>query len=165
MMKRLFAVWHARNLEFVRDRSTLLFTLVVPIALVVGMSIVFGGPERPLFKVTRRAGSDATVLNKTEVDIILAALDQAFAVHRVKGDLRIIDPRDNAQIGAINVGKTRISLRRFEIAEIEGIFVEPVNPATTGETGEEDSGVSLKRYIDQNDLFTISVQRFFDHLS
>jgi len=50
-MQRLLAVWHARNLEFVRDRSTLLFTLVVPIALVVGMSIVFGGPERPLFKV------------------------------------------------------------------------------------------------------------------
>ena len=51
MIKRLLAVWHARNLEFVRDRSTLIFTLVLPIALVIGMSFVFGGPERPLFKV------------------------------------------------------------------------------------------------------------------
>jgi len=51
MMKRLLAVWHARNLEFVRDRSTLLFTLLMPVMLIVGMSFVFGGPERPLFKV------------------------------------------------------------------------------------------------------------------
>jgi ABC-2 type transport system permease protein len=51
MMKRVLAVWHARNLEFVRDRSTLIFTLLLPIMLIVGMGFVFGGPERPLFKV------------------------------------------------------------------------------------------------------------------
>lgn len=51
MIQRLAAVWHARNLEFVRDRATLIFTLVLPIALVVGMSFVFGGKARPLFKV------------------------------------------------------------------------------------------------------------------
>lgn len=51
MMRRLLAVWHARNLEFVRDRSTLIFTIVLPIALVVGMSFVFGGKERAIFKV------------------------------------------------------------------------------------------------------------------
>jgi ABC-2 type transport system permease protein len=51
MMRRLFAVWHARNLEFVRDRATLIFTLLLPLSLVVGMGFVFGGPARPLFKV------------------------------------------------------------------------------------------------------------------
>lgn len=51
MMRRLFAVWHGRNLEFLRDRGTLIFTLLLPIMLVVGMSFVFGGPPRPLFKV------------------------------------------------------------------------------------------------------------------
>jgi ABC-2 type transport system permease protein len=51
VIKRLLSVWHARNLEFVRDRATLFFTLVLPIAVIVGMSFVFGGPERPLFKV------------------------------------------------------------------------------------------------------------------
>ncbi len=51
MIRRLLTVWHARNLEFVRDRSTLLFTLLLPLMLVVGMSFVFGGPERALFKV------------------------------------------------------------------------------------------------------------------
>jgi ABC-2 type transport system permease protein len=51
MIKRLLTVWHARNLEFVRDRGTLIFTLLLPLMLIVGMSFVFGGPERPLFKV------------------------------------------------------------------------------------------------------------------
>jgi ABC-2 type transport system permease protein len=49
--KRLAAVWHARNLEFVRDRPTMIFTLLLPIMLVVGMGFVFGGKERPLFKI------------------------------------------------------------------------------------------------------------------
>ena len=51
MMRRLLAVLHARNLEFLRDRGTLIFTLLLPVMLVIGMGFVFGGPERPLFKV------------------------------------------------------------------------------------------------------------------
>jgi ABC-2 type transport system permease protein len=51
VIRRLLAVWHARNLEFVRDRATLIFTLLLPISLIVGMGFVFGGPPRPLFKV------------------------------------------------------------------------------------------------------------------
>jgi ABC transporter DrrB family efflux protein len=49
--QRLRAVWHARNLEFVRDRSTLLFTLLLPLMLVVAMGFMFGGKDRPLFKI------------------------------------------------------------------------------------------------------------------
>jgi ABC-2 type transport system permease protein len=51
VIRRLLAVLHARNLEFLRDRGTLLFTLLLPIMLVIGMGFVFGGPQRPLFKV------------------------------------------------------------------------------------------------------------------
>ncbi len=51
MMKRLFAIWHARNLEFLRDRPTLLFTLLLPLGVVIGMGLIFGGPPRPLFTV------------------------------------------------------------------------------------------------------------------
>jgi ABC-2 type transport system permease protein len=51
VIRRLLAVWHARNLEFVRDRATLIFTLLLPISLIIGMGFVFGGPQRPLFKV------------------------------------------------------------------------------------------------------------------
>jgi ABC-2 type transport system permease protein len=51
VIARLLSVLHARNLEFLRDRSTLIFTLLLPVALVIGMGFVFSGPERPLFKV------------------------------------------------------------------------------------------------------------------
>jgi ABC-2 type transport system permease protein len=51
VIRRLLSVLHARNLEFLRDRSTLIFTLLLPVALVIGMGFVFSGPERPLFKV------------------------------------------------------------------------------------------------------------------
>jgi ABC-2 type transport system permease protein len=60
VIKRLATVWHARNLEFVRDRSTMFFTLLLPIVLVIGMGFVFGGKERPLFKV----GVLATAIDK-----------------------------------------------------------------------------------------------------
>jgi len=60
VIERLLAVWHARNLEFVRDRRTMIFSLLMPIALVVGMSFIFGGKERPFFKV----GVIATVIDK-----------------------------------------------------------------------------------------------------
>ena len=51
MIRRMLAVWHARNLEFLRDRPTLLFTLLLPLGLVIGMGFIFGGPPRPLFTV------------------------------------------------------------------------------------------------------------------
>jgi ABC-type multidrug transport system permease subunit len=86
MMQRLLAVWHARNLEFVRDRSTLLFTLVLPIALVVGMGIVFGGPERPLFKVgvvtTHLAQEKDPFLHERYVEF-LPVTDRADAIRKV----------------------------------------------------------------------------------
>src|SRR5688500_11069378 len=51
MLGRLLAVGDARNPGFVRDRGSLIFSIVLPVALVIGLSFVFGGAERPLFKV------------------------------------------------------------------------------------------------------------------
>jgi len=48
---RLLAIWHARNLEFLRDRSTLVFNFLFPLALVVAFAVIFGGQPRALFKV------------------------------------------------------------------------------------------------------------------
>jgi ABC-type multidrug transport system permease subunit len=50
MIARMLSVLHARNLEFLRDRGTLLFTLMLPVMVVIAMSFVFG-TERPMFKV------------------------------------------------------------------------------------------------------------------
>ena len=101
-------------------------------------------------RLIRRTGDDALVLERNEVDIILALLDRVLTVRRVKGELRIIDPQ-NRQIGTLNIGKARISLRSLEIPEIENIYIEPVNPPA----GEQEHGIPIKRYIDQNNLYTI----------
>ena len=86
MMKRLLAVWHARNLEFVRDRGTLIFTIVLPIALVVAMSFVFGGSDRPLFKVgvltQSLAAEHHPFLQERFVEFV-AMPAEADAIHKV----------------------------------------------------------------------------------
>lgn len=86
MMRRLFSIWHARNLEFVRDRGTLIFTILLPIALVVGMSFVFGGKERAVFKVgvltqSLRSQSDP-FLKERYIDFV-AEPAEADAVRKV----------------------------------------------------------------------------------
>ncbi len=60
-LRRLFAVWHARNLEFLRDRSTLIFNFLFPLALVIAFALIFGGQPRPLFKVDVIAPPGATL--------------------------------------------------------------------------------------------------------
>jgi ABC-type multidrug transport system permease subunit len=50
-LRRLLTVWHARNLEFLRDRSTLVFNFLFPLALVVAFAVIFGGQARAVFKV------------------------------------------------------------------------------------------------------------------
>jgi ABC-type multidrug transport system permease subunit len=57
MIRRMLAVLNARNLEFVRDRSSLGWNIALPVLLVFGLSWVFAGPERPLFEVGVLTGS------------------------------------------------------------------------------------------------------------
>ncbi|MEJ0040108.1 MAG: ABC transporter permease [Gammaproteobacteria bacterium] len=86
MIQRLLSVFHARNLEFIRDRSTMIFVLVLPVAMIIGMSFVFGGKERPLFKVgvlTEVVDLKAhPFLSERFVDFV-AVKDPKDAVHKV----------------------------------------------------------------------------------
>ena len=86
MMKRMLSVWHARNLEFVRDRGTLIFTILLPLTLIVGMSFVFGGKERALFKVGVLAPSvqaDSHPFLKERYLDFVATPDQGNAINKV----------------------------------------------------------------------------------
>jgi ABC-type multidrug transport system permease subunit len=58
MMKRMLAVFSARNKEFLRDRSTLTWNLLFPFLLLVGFYYVFG-QSAPMFKVGVLAQEDA----------------------------------------------------------------------------------------------------------
>jgi ABC-type multidrug transport system permease subunit len=88
MFRRLLAVMHARNLEFVRDRATLGWNLLLPVALVVALAIIFGGPERPLFKVgVLQAGEVIDTSRHPFLDThyveFLAAPDEALGIGKV----------------------------------------------------------------------------------
>ncbi len=50
-MKRFLAVLNARNMEFIRDRSALIWNLMFPFLLVVGFAFIFSGDGKPLYKV------------------------------------------------------------------------------------------------------------------
>ena len=51
MMRRILAMLHARNLEFMRDRSSLAWNLILPVLLVFGLAFTFSGENKDQYKV------------------------------------------------------------------------------------------------------------------
>ena len=60
-VRRIIAVTRVRNLEFLRDRSSLGWNIVLPIVLLLGLSLIFSGDGKPLYKVAVHA--DTQTLN------------------------------------------------------------------------------------------------------
>lgn len=58
MLKRIYAVFRARNLEFLRDRGTMAWNLLLPVMLVFGLSFIFGA-DRPVYTVGVLQSADA----------------------------------------------------------------------------------------------------------
>jgi ABC-2 type transport system permease protein len=50
-MKRFLAILHARNMEFIRDKSSLGWNILFPLLLVLSFAFVFSGGPKPMFKV------------------------------------------------------------------------------------------------------------------
>lgn len=50
-MKRILAIFHARNREFLRDRSTLGWNIILPVVLVFGLGFIFSDSDKAMFKV------------------------------------------------------------------------------------------------------------------
>ncbi len=50
-MKLFLALWHARNLEFFRDRAALAWTFVFPLLIVIGCAVAFSRPQTTVFTV------------------------------------------------------------------------------------------------------------------
>lgn len=57
MIRRFLAVLHARNLEFIRDRSALGWNIILPVLIVLGMWFLFSGGQKPLFTVAVFSGN------------------------------------------------------------------------------------------------------------
>ena len=74
-MKRIWALFWARNKEFIRDKSALTWSFVFPIVLVIGIGMAFTG-NQPIFKVaymgeTTQLSQQASLLKAyPEIDFI-----------------------------------------------------------------------------------------------
>ncbi|RLA03539.1 MAG: ABC transporter permease [Gammaproteobacteria bacterium] len=103
MIRRFLALLQARNMEFLRDRSSLGWNIAFPILLVFGLALIFSDGERALFKVgvlTDSALSQLNhpFLNDPHIEFFTVA-DEAAAVRKVrlhKIDL-LLDPSDQAR--------------------------------------------------------------------
>ncbi len=87
-MKRFLAILHARNMEFLRDRSTLGWSVVFPVLLVLAFAFMFSGDPKPLFKVgvvgdpARLAARESSFFRIRSVQFIPVA-DEAKAIDKV----------------------------------------------------------------------------------
>ncbi len=91
---RLLALWHARNLEFLRDRSTLIFNFLFPLALVIAFAVIFGGQPRALFKVDVIAPPGATL--DAGLHPFLGTRYVDFVAHRTRRHSNPRSARSNA---------------------------------------------------------------------
>ena len=130
------------------DLASLSATLAPNVVAVDVSAIADAQYENPTsIRLLRKEKSGMIPLVRADADEVLAALERVFKVRPVRKELRLVDPKSNKVIGEIRVGKTRISLRRFDLAETADIFVERLDPPSSPEP--------LKRYVDQSDLFSV----------
>jgi ABC transporter DrrB family efflux protein len=51
MFRQFSAIFHARTMEFLRDRGTFFWNLLFPVVLVVGFALAFSNPDDKVFKI------------------------------------------------------------------------------------------------------------------
>ncbi|WP_323944300.1 ABC transporter permease [Aeromonas caviae] len=91
-LKRIGALFYARTLEFVRDRAALVWNLLFPLLLVIGFSLIFSGPPKPLVQIG-----------------VVGELPATYAPLRAVPLLKII-PYDEASRGQLKVRHHQLDL-------------------------------------------------------
>lgn len=128
-LQRTLGVFYARNLEFLRDRSSLGWNLILPIALVIGLAFVFSGPGRPLFKVG--VAAEASAINAQTHAFFATRFVEFFSV-------------DNRDAAIEKVGGHTLDM-----------LVEPVNgPMNYWVNPDSPKGYVLERLLAASELPT-----------
>jgi ABC-2 type transport system permease protein len=88
-MKKFLAVLHARNMEFLRDRSALAWNLAMPFLLVFGLAFTFSGENKDIYKIGVIGGIDrlaaiAPRLQSTQHILFIPYDDPHLAINKVK---------------------------------------------------------------------------------
>ena len=120
-----------------------------------GLADVLFAVERSI-RLVRKEKGGFVEMTKAEIDCLVCEFDRSFAVRPLESGLGIYDPDSLAHIGAIKMGKTRISLSNFMLPSVAGIFVEDLT--LQGNSGQDRK--SLARYLDREDLFTVLFSDF-----
>ncbi|GAB4291177.1 MAG: ABC transporter permease [Thiohalomonadaceae bacterium] len=84
MLKRLLAVFVARNKEFLRDRAALGWNLLFPVLIVAGFAFAFSGEPAPLYKVGVVGHTPQSGFFSTPQVQFIAVDDLAVAVTKVE---------------------------------------------------------------------------------
>src|SRR5262249_24308649 len=107
------------------------------------------GDEMEPIEFARQTETGVEPLSTADTQQMLDLLDQPHSLRRSRAGGFSILGNNNAIIGRLTLGKSRIALRTFALPETESILVRRKDDAG------DVAGMPLKRYIDQHDLFIV----------
>lgn len=102
-------------------------------------------------RLVREGANGVEELLQPEAETVLAALESAFPVVRRRRVHEVRAEDGVTPIAALRIGATRIGLRNLDVPQIAGISVE----TRSQPLGEDANAVSLSRYLDRENMFTI----------
>lgn len=102
-------------------------------------------------RLVREGANGVEELLQAEAEAVLSALEPACPVVRRRRLFEVRAEDGDTPIATLRIGATRIGLRKLDVPQIAGISVEK----RSHPLGEDDNAVSLSRYLDRENLFTI----------
>ncbi len=125
---------------------------VKPVAVAIDVAAIsdalFEEPVR--LRLGRKNPNGFVLLSERETKDLVEALSGNFEVRESRGEFRVFDTGGIKHIGEIRIGKTRISLRRFELVIMQDVFIQELDTP-----GESEALEPLRRYIDRSEWFTV----------
>ncbi|MGH0255230.1 hypothetical protein NKY39_06520 [Sinorhizobium meliloti] len=109
------------------------------------------GEEATIRFVVASDEDEVAVLDKAACENVLQQIELSYPLRNDGAKLHVRDVGDQNDIGMLKVGKHRIALSKLAYANIESISVERRDV----EPGADAEAMSLRRYIDKQDLFLV----------